>query len=37
MVIIDLTKYLSKCLSIITTKQLSGLGYDPTSKLESNV
>ena len=36
-VILDRTKYIDKCLSMLATKQLSKLDYDPTSKLESRV
>ena len=36
-VILDNTKYIDKCLSILATKQFSKLDYDPTNKLESKV
>ena len=36
-VILDCTKYIDKCLSILATKQFSKLDYDPKSKLESKV
>ena len=36
-VILDRTKYIDKCLSMLATKQFSKLDYDPTSKLESRV
>ena len=36
-VILDCTKYIDKCLSMLATKQFSKLDYDPTSKLESKV
>ena len=36
-VILDRTKYIDKCLSMVATKQFSKLDYDPTSKLESKV
>ena len=35
--ILDRTKYIDKCLSMVATKQFSKLDYDPTSKLESKV
>ena len=36
-VILDRTKYMDKCLSILTTSKFSKLNYDATSKLESKV
>ena len=36
-VILDRTKYIDKCLSMLATKQFSKLDYDPTSKLECRV
>ena len=36
-VILDCTKYIDQCLSILATKQFSKLDYDPKSKLESKV
>ena len=34
-VMLDRTKYIDKCLSMVATKQFSKLVYDPTSKLPS--
>ena len=36
-VILDHTKYIDKCLSMLGTKQFSKLDSDPTSKLESKI
>ena len=36
-VILDSTKYITKCLSMVGTKQFAKLDNDPTSKLESKV
>ena len=36
-VILDRSKYIDKCLSMLATNQFSKLDYDPTSRLESKV
>ena len=36
-VILDRSKYIDKCLSMLATKQFSKFDYDLTSKLESKV